>query len=265
MKLRRKKSTLVALASVVSIFVVIYLIYGIEPLEKIYRNGKLKLVGLLNFPIKNTSCSDIAIDGIKHANGERIEKILKEYCDTISLNLNKLGEKIRKDPWIKTIHIRREIVGSLHITIVEYVPFALLLDNKKDNRPKLVDELGEIIDIADKEIADFQNLLVIKFPNFDTGEIASLVNLLSIHSNVANALKSVERVGNRRWNLHLNADILVKMPEENGNIIAESWDILDNMLDIYGLTIGLREIDLRIEDRVFLKYDSNTSKELKRL
>lgn len=93
-------------------------------------------------------------------------------------------------------------------------------------------------------------------------EVNNLFNLLSIYYDIARKATRAKRIGNRRWDLILNNNIVVKLPEENSDI-TESWAILDKIINIYGFDVDLEEIDLRLKDKVFLKYKNRVAEEIK--
>jgi cell division septal protein FtsQ len=176
------------------------------------------------------------------------------------MTVEMLKQEIIKDPWIKDLYIQKKFPDSLKINIIEYNPFAILGNDSK--KLELIDEYGDTINISQEEVKKFNYLLIIVGDNFKD-EINGLFNLLSVYYNITNNLVRVERISNRRWNLTLKNKIVVKMPEEDGDNVYEAWNTLSKILDIYGVEIDLEEIDLRIKNRVFMKYSSDAIKEIK--
>lgn len=204
-------------------------------------------------------CNRLIINGIKYSNLNEVQNLVSQYCYGKNGNINNLRNQILENPWVKDVYIQKKFPNSLVVNIVEYNPFAIILDDNKEF--KLVDEFGDIINISDNEIREFNYLFMITGENFKK-EINNLFNMLSIYYNVANKITKVRRVGDRRWDLILNKKLLVKMPEENEDIV-ETWNILDKILNIYGFDINLEEIDLRLKDKIFLKYKDKTAEEIK--
>ena len=66
-------------------------------------------------------------------------------------------------------------------------------------------------------------------------------------------------VGNRRWDIRLENNIIIKLPEKN---LAYAWKKLINIYSTPGAIIDLEIIDLRIEGRIFLQYKNKTAKEI---
>ena len=55
---------------------------------------------------------------------------------------------------------------------------------------------------------------------------------------------------------------MVKMPEESDDE-ADIWAVLDKVLNVYGFDIDLSEIDLRLKDKIFLKYNNGVAEEIR--
>ena len=52
------------------------------------------------------------------------------------------------------------------------------------------------------------------------------------------------------------------MPEESDDE-ADIWAVLDKVLNVYGFDIDLSEIDLRLKDKIFLKYNNGVAEEIR--
>jgi hypothetical protein len=202
-------------------------------------------------------CRKFTVDGIKFSNYSRIQECIKEHCQRDDFSLRDLELALREDPWIRKLYLHRTIAGGLKVIIVEYNPFAIFTNDYKNY--SLLDEFGTKIDIPQQDMDSY--LFTIVDNNFNAEEINRLFNILSVHSEIAKNISVVIRIGDRRWNLRLKNGVLVKMPEESDTIM-ESWTILDTLLGIQGVDIGLAEIDLRVEGRVFMKYDGGTKSEI---
>lgn len=207
-------------------------------------------------------CEKVRINGVQYTHYRELQDKINAFCSDNTYTINILKENILLDSWIKDINIQKQFPNTLTINITEYTPFALWFD-EDENKLKLIDQFGNIIKIRDNEMPVFQDLLIVKGKDFKS-EINSFFNLLSIHYNIAYDLKEIERVGRRRWNLILKNGILIKMPEEDKDIFSV-WNTLEKVLSIYGLDVDLLEIDLRIKNKIFLKYKNTTVNEIKKI
>ena len=197
-------------------------------------------------------CNDLEINGIDKADFFKIKTDVANFCELDNKNnLSILLNKIKQDPWIKNVSIRRILPNRLEINVEEYSPFAIL---KTNNRYELIDENGMVINISEREKRGYYNLI------FITGDgakenIYGLFNMLSTKPYLFGRIKSIIRIGNRRWNFELDNGIIIKMPE---NDIIEAWEKLDKIISIKGSEINIKSIDLRNKDKIFLEEDKAT-------
>jgi cell division protein FtsQ len=155
------------------------------------------------------------------------------------------------DPWISKLYLQKTIPDLLKVLVIEHTPFALFTSDYK--KYILVNEFGEKINIPEVDIINFRNLFIVVDDSFDPKEMEKMFNILSNYANVARRVSAFIRVGDRRWDLRLRNNVLVKMPED-GEFTMVAWAMLSDLLGVYGLDIGLEEIDLRIGKKAFLKY-----------
>ena len=238
------------------IFTIFIVIITICFLKFLYTNNIFKrFVNDVPFLYSKTFhkniCDDLEINGIDKADFFKIRTDVANFCELDNkTDLSILLNKIKKDPWIKNISIRRILPNRLEINIEEYSPFAILKVNDKYN---LIDENGTIINISDREKRGYYNLIFIS-GNGAKENIYGLFNMLSTKPYLFSRIKSIIRIGNRRWNFELDNGIIVKMPE---NDMIEAWDKLDKIISIKGSEINIKVIDLRNKDKIFLEENFN--------
>ena len=85
-----------------------------------------------------------------------------------------------------------------------------------------------------------------------------MFNLLSIHNNISNNLVKIIRVGDRRWNLILKNGLIIKLPEEDKDFF-KIWKELEHIITIYQNNSDLETIDLRIKNKLYLKYKNSVN------
>lgn len=260
-RFKKKIKTTLKIISVLGVVLVLLLIIIEERHVKTLLDTMGSYYKKQVYNVNYNICNRLIINGIRYSDLDEIQNLVGQYCQKQSININELRDQIIENPWIKDVYIQKKFPNSLVVNIIEYNPFAIILDENREFR--LVDEFGDVINIDDEKIREFNYLFMITGDNFKK-EINNLFNLLSIYYNVANRITKVRRVGDRRWDLILNNNILVKMPEESEDIV-ETWTILDKILNIYGFDINLEEIDLRLKDKIFLKYKDKTAEEIKNM
>lgn len=259
--LRKKTSLIVSFLKLFRIFKIIFTIFIVIITILFFRllyvnNIFKKFINDIPFLYSKTFhkniCNDLEINGIDKADFFKIKTDVANFCELDNKNnLSILLNKIKQDPWIKNVSIRRILPNRLEINVEEYSPFAIL---KTNNRYELIDENGMVINISEREKRGYYNLI------FITGDgakenIYGLFNMLSTKPYLFGRIKSIIRIGNRRWNFELDNGIIIKMPE---NDIIEAWEKLDKIISIKGSEINIKSIDLRNKDKIFLEEDKAT-------
>ena len=204
-------------------------------------------------------CNQVYIDGIFYANYYYVQNLVNKYCVNENYSINKLKKDILGDIWIRDVNVYKKYPNKLEIKIVERNPFAIWINN--ENEHKLIDEYGNIIDVQKDEIKKFKNLFTVVSDRLEV-DIFSIFNLLSTYNDISNNLVKIVRVGKRRWNLILKNNILVKLPEEDENFF-KIWKKLNDILTLTYYDKNLQIIDLRIKDKIYLKYKNDITSNIK--
>ncbi len=199
-----------------------------------------------------SKCSNLTINGINYSNKKNLYHNIYDYCNN-KIDIQTLKTELEKEIWVKDILIQQKSIDNLLINMIEYIPFAIYIDN--DNNVKLIDEQGNFINIKEDEIKLFNKLLIILGePTKD--DVYNIYNMLSIYNNITNKIFKIVRINNRRWNLILKNNIIVKLPEEDENMLLV-WKTLDDLLSLKNFEENLLYIDLRVQNKVYLQYTDN--------
>jgi cell division protein FtsQ len=154
-------------------------------------------------------------------------------------------ERLKEIPWVRWAVIERRLPDVIQLQIVERKPIALW---QKDGQFSLIDADGAAIPIED--IGRFNKLPVV------VGEGAApyakaLIDMLASEPDMAARVRWAVRVGERRWDLHLEDRVVVRLPEEG---ILEAWRRLVELERGHGLFArNYSIIDLRLKDRVIVR------------
>ena len=147
-------------------------------------------------------------------------------------------ENLRKLPWVQDAVVHKHFPGTVSVSVIEKQPFALWLTG--DGRMTVIDHSGAVIEPTDG--AEFRSL-----PHFmgDPPEGgAALVDAIATHRAVAARVQGMQRMSGRRWNLYLDGNVLVDLPEENWQ---KELDNLEHLIVDKGvLERSIKEIDLRV-------------------
>ena len=148
-------------------------------------------------------------------------------------------------PWVRTAIIERQLPDAIYMSLVERRPLVLW---QNERRFELVDTHGELIPIRD--VGRFSNLIIVI--GNDAPRFASqLLNLLALAPSLARRVKAAVRIGERRWDIKLNNEIEVLLPEMEAVV---AWVRLAELQERYGLLEKeVVTIDLRLPDRIVVR------------
>ncbi len=236
-----------------------------QMMEKLYRKMVPYVWHYLN--LDDHKFSTINVDGNRRVSKEEIIAVINET--KIETNRNKstrneyrplvqnlIDTMKTKLPWIHKIVITRSIPDILNVSIIEYQPFAIW---ENENEKYIIDKDGNTVPFEESE--EFKNMVILSGNGANT-HAKSLFNIFSIDSEFSARIYSATWLGNRRWDIRLDNGLLIKLPESN---INRAWQNLIKIYSTPGSTIGLKSIDLRIEDKIYLEYEDLMIKEIKTL
>jgi len=145
--------------------------------------------------------------------------------------------------WIEDAEVRRQYPDSISVSIVEKLPFALW---ETASGTWLVERSGRTIGLFDPHAFPQLPLLL---GDGAPQAAAEIVEAVGAHRAVGARVNGYARISGRRWNLLLNDDVVVELPEEGW---ARELDVLEHLIVDKGiLERDISEIDLRAPDNFF--------------
>ncbi len=203
------------------------------------NSNKLKTFNQLlinnGFRIEN-----IIIAGTNNLPNDYINDIIKIYnnVNIFKINLSTIHNKIIKNSWVREAYIERVLPNTLKIKILEKKPIAIW-QNKKNNN--LVTANGDVISHGNIHI--FKNDFPIIKGNKSKENISSILRILEANKNLSKNVWSLTFINQRRWDLHFNQGLVVRLPSQNVN---KAWNKIIKLQQNYNiLNLRLTEIDLR--------------------
>lgn len=170
---------------------------------------------------------------------------IKKNDPILQLSLEEMRERLNAIHSIREATVDRALPDALYVRIVEREPVALW---QNQGELSLVDDRGIIMQGID--ITPYRNLPLI-VGDGAPAHVAELMHILESSPELAKQFSSAIRIGDRRWNLRLQGDIEVKLPEENAEAALSRLAAMDK--DEQVLKRDIKVIDLRVPDRVFIK------------
>ncbi len=200
--------------------------------------------------------ADVTLTGRSNASrAELIAALAVNRGDPIlAVNPEAARERLEAIGWVEKASVARRMPGQVLVHIVERRPFALW---QADGALFLIDRSGAVI--SDHGLAGFGGLPVVV-----GGDAASragdLMDMLANQPELFARVRAAVRVGGRRWDIHLDNDVTVRLPESGA---AEAWQRLAEINNSHGIIDrAILSIDLRLPDRLVVRLPSDLAQGL---
>ena len=183
------------------------------------------------------------------------EKEILQYFDNFVdqsiflVPVKRISEDILAIKWIKSINIKSDYKNTIKIFLEEEVPLGVFYNNGQ-------------------KMLFSNNLIILEIVN-DKNKFSELLKfygkhsiynskalLLDLDDNFQDSVDSAIFIENRRWNLKLNNQILLKLPKDNVKEAIIKYKMIYNNLSNKDLK-DILSIDLRILNQAIIKYQDN--------
>lgn len=151
----------------------------------------------------------ITIEGLRDTReGDVLDYLaVTPTTSVLGFDIDAARDRVLALPWVKEASVRRVYPNQLMVEIEEHAPFARMLQR---GRVHLVTVEGE--EITD-EITDVHAALPLVVGEGAPGEATAFFAHLAARPHVLGSVVALERVGDRRWTLHMREDVQVHLPE----------------------------------------------------
>lgn len=192
---------------------------------------------------------DLIVEGQNNTSLSNIVSLLKmkQKRSIFEIDLKLLKDNLEESNWIERVKIKRILPSTIHLYITEKTPIAIWQFKKQ----------LYLIDIEGNRIAKYKNNDS-KFANLPhvVGQDANyyaqyLIGDLDKYPNLKKRVKSSVRYGQRRWNINLDENITVKMPEYGFMQAYDYLNALHNKNKLFGQDYKI--IDLRNKEKYFFE------------
>ncbi|HEX2943015.1 MAG TPA: cell division protein FtsQ/DivIB [Rhodopila sp.] len=163
----------------------------------------------------------------------------------LGFSLEETRARIESIPWVERATVERRLPGTVVINLQERRPFAIWQNQGKF---VLVDREGQVV--TNQDAAQFRHLPLIVGTGAPTAA-AELLDALRDRPALAEKVAASVRVGQRRWNLHMNNGMDVMLPEGHEVAALDRLMQLQQQHDL--LDRPLAAIDLRLPDRLVFR------------
>lgn len=158
--------------------------------------------------------------------------------------------------WVKTARIERRLPDTLVIEINERKPFVLWQHRQ---RLALIDNEGVVLTAED--LGNYGDRLIVVGPHAHE-EAYDLVRFLEAEPSIFEKTESAIHIGDRRWDLKLENDILVRLPENEMGLALSHLAKMHREENILAKDITL--IDMRISDKIVIRPSTRANAKIER-
>lgn len=163
----------------------------------------------------------------------------------LGIDIDAVRQRLEDLPWIETASVERRFPDQLIVSVTEAEPMALW---QRSQKLFLVSRDGAVIETAN--LGKYAKLLIIVGDEAPK-KAQDLFDILAQEPELRTHVTAAVLVGKRRWNIRMDNDVDVKLPEDGA---LEAWrhfadlNRQDNLLD-KDITV----VDLRQPDRVVVR------------
>ena len=223
-----------------------YLTNQLKPLDQFLINN--------GFKIKN-----ILISGTHNLSQDYLKNIIntQNHINILNVNLQSIYNKIIQNSWVEETYVERILPDTIKIKVLEKKPIAIW-QNQKGN--KLITVNGDVISHAN--VNKFKNSFPIIKGEKSKENISTILKILETNKNFAKNIWSLTFINQRRWDLHFNQGLIVRLPSKD---VIKAWQKIIKLQTNYNiLNLRLTEIDLRNPEQILGKINFDKKVILKR-
>lgn len=197
-------------------------------------NGIIELTALAGF-----QTNDIVFTGLERldANELQITANLSKGAPIFGLSLGEIRNSLAKRSWISSVKVMRQLPDRLIIDIEERVPLARWQYN---GAVSVIDRTGYKLSADHRK---YRNLLLVVGKGAGL-KAWDLTNAMAQAPQTSAYIYAAIRQNDRRWDLKLINDVIVRLPEDNISEALEQTEMLLIDQDLYHKDI--RMVDLRV-------------------
>ena len=181
-----------------------------------------------------------------------IQQSIYDYIDnfigtsTVNFDVDRVREAIESNPAITKAAVGVRDGGVIYVSLVEKIPVILWYIN---NKYFLLDSDGnKLKSISDRSL--YPTLYLIVGPGADSN-VQEALSIFDVSQSLSQMTRGLVRVGNRRWDVVLDRERTVMLPETDPITALHRIDPLEKSDRI--LARNLSVIDLRIPGRIVVR------------
>lgn len=190
------------------------------------------------------SVKDIIVEGRHQSGKDEVFDALgtERGAPILDFDTKAAAARLGKLPWVETAVVERRLPDTIAVILTERVPAARW---QHDDKLYVIDTQGHVLPSAKPE--DFTALPLVVGAGADK-EAEAFLDLLKNYPDIREKTDSIVRVGERRWDVHLQPKVIAKLPEQDVANALHRLSVLvtqDKILDR-----DIVAVDLRLPDRL---------------
>ncbi|WP_320200469.1 cell division protein FtsQ/DivIB [Agrobacterium sp. rho-13.3] len=199
-----------------------------------------------------TSAAGFAIEDVKVSGNIQTSEIdvfqllgLDGATSLIALDINAARKKLTELPWVEDVDIRKVYPKTIEVRLKERQAFGIW---QHGSELSVIEKSGSVI--APLRDNKYAGLPLFVGRDAETGA-AGFVDELADWPEIRSRVRAYVRIAGRRWDLHLENGIVVKLPEEN---VPKALQLLSRMdMEDKVLSRDVAAVDLRLSDRTVVQ------------
>jgi cell division protein FtsQ len=199
-----------------------------------------------------TSAAGFAIEDVKVSGNAETSEIdilqllgLDGTTSLIALDINAARRKLSDLPWVEDVDVRKVYPRTIEVRMKEREAFGIW---QHGTELSLIEKSGSVI--APLRDNKFASLPLFVGRDAETGA-ASFTDELAAWPEIQKRVRAYVRIAGRRWDLHLDNGIVVKLPEEH---VAKALHLLSRLdAEQQVLSRDVAAVDLRLSDRTTIR------------
>jgi cell division protein FtsQ len=191
--------------------------------------------------------NQISLRGYKFTSDRTIFETLRAEAAGSILSFDSEAARLRIEalPWIEHAIIERRLPDGLDVRVTERRPFARWSDG---DRTAIIDATGRVLaDVQKGAAPHLPHVAGSGAPRLASAFLAGLAE----HPELARRVGASERVGNRRWRLHLVNGPIIELPADGEAEALDQLDSLQRSAAIFDLAQHV--VDLRLAGRISVR------------
>lgn len=201
--------------------------------------------------------SDVLVEGRQNAPIEKILQVVnvRQGDPLLAYDPYLIKKQLEEISWIRKASVKRQLPGIIFIQLQERQPVALWQHQQKHY---LVDEQGVII--SSENLQAFDKLPIIVGGDAPV-HAPHILHLLEKFPDVRKRLTALVRVGGRRWDLHLNKSLQIKLPETKVEdaLVRLALSIQQKKINPSDVAV----VDLRVQNQMVMRLSPTAAVRLK--